>query len=92
MSDEHNLLDYECDNQEEELLDQCEDLEEPMEQENAVLEELQPEDSGCMLACGGRDIFEDDLSASQQVTAINAPIPVDPAVPAACSLFPFPAG
>ena len=82
MSDDHNLLDYKCEVQGEELLNQSGDLEEPMEQEDAMLEEVQPEDPGCMLACGGRDIFEDDLSVSQLVAATNAPTPVDPAVPA----------
>ena len=85
MSDEHNLLDYECDDQGEELLNQSEDLEEPLEQEEAVLEEKQPEDQGNMLACSGRDIFEDDLSVSQLVAAINTLTPVDPPVPARSS-------
>ena len=53
-----------------------------MEQEEAVLEEKQPEDPGHMLAHGGKDIFDNDLSVSQLVVAINAPTPVDPAVPA----------
>ena len=53
-----------------------------MEQEEAMLEEKQPEDPGRMLACGGRDIFEDDLSVSQLVAIINVPTLVDPAVPA----------
>ena len=83
MSDEHNLLDYECDDQGEELLDQSEDLEELMEQEDVVLEEEQPEDPGHMLACCGRGIFEeDDLSTSQLVVAVNTPTPVDPVGPA----------
>ena len=39
MSDKHNLLDYKCDNQGEELLNLSEDLEEPIEQEDIMLEE-----------------------------------------------------
>ena len=62
MSDNLNLLDYECDDdQGVELLNQSADLEEePMEQEVIMLEEEQPEDPGQGLACGGRDVFEED--------------------------------
>ena len=46
-----------------------------------MLEEEQQVDPGHMLACSGRDIFEqDDLSASQLVAAVNAPTPEDPVV------------
>ena len=85
MCDELNLLDYECnDNQGEELLDQSANLEEePMEQEVVMLGEVQPEDPGHMLACGGRDLFEEDiLPVSQLVAAVNTPTQEDPAVPA----------
>ena len=84
MSDEHNLLDYECDDQEDTLLDLSEDLEEPMEQGEAKLEEKQSEDPGHLLTCGDRDIFEEDdhLTDSQLLAAVNAPTPEDLAVPA----------
>ena len=83
MSDEHNL-DYECDDQGDTLLNQSEDLEEPMKQGEAELEEKQSEDPGCLLTCSDRDIFEEDdcLTDSQLLAAINTPTPVDPAVPA----------
>ena len=86
MSDD-NLLDYECDDVKgEDLLDQSADLEEePMEQEDVMLEEEQPEDPGHMLACSGRDIFcleEDDLTDSQLVVAVKAPTQEDLGVPA----------
>ena len=84
MSDEHNILDYECDDQGEALLDQSGDLEEPMELGEAESEENQSEDSGHLLTCGNRDIFEEDdhLDASQLMEDVNAPTPEDPAVPA----------
>ena len=87
MSQKVILLDYECDdNQRLGLLDQSSDLEEePMEQEDIMLEEEQPEDPGDVLACNGRDIFclkEDYLTDSQLVAAVNAPTQEDPAVPA----------
>ena len=85
MSDELNLLDYEYDDdQSEELLNQSASLEEePMEQEVIVLEEEQPEDPGQGLACGGRDVFEEDtLTNSQLLAAVNAPTQEDPGVPA----------
>ena len=45
-----------------ELLHQSADLEEEaMEQEVVHLGEVQPEDLGHMLACGGRDLFEEDI-------------------------------
>ena len=64
MSDsQDNLLDYKSDDvQGMELLHQSADLEEePMEQEVIHLGEVQPEDLGHMLACGGRDLFEEDI-------------------------------
>ena len=48
--------------------------EEPMEQEDTMLEEVQAEDPGHILACNGRDIFclkEDDLTNSQLVVTVN---------------------
>ena len=54
-----------------------------MEQEYVVWKVEQPVDSGHMLACNGRDIFEeDDLTDSQLVAAVNAPTQVDPVVQA----------
>ena len=69
MSDKVILLDYECDNNQGlGLLDQSINMEEePMEQEDVMLEEEQLEDPGHMLACNGRDIFcleEDGLTNS----------------------------
>ena len=54
-----------------------------MEQEVVVLGEVQPEDPGHMLACGGRDLFKEDiLPVSQLVMAVNAPTQEDLVVPA----------
>ena len=80
MSDEHNLLDYECDDQGDTLLDTSEDLKEPIEQGEAELKEKQSEDPGCLLTCGDRDIFEEDdcLTDSQLLIAVNAPTPAVP--------------
>ena len=48
-----------------------------------MLEEEQPVDPGHLLACIGRDIFEEDvLTDSQLVFAVNAPTQEDPGVPA----------
>ena len=48
-----------------------------------MLEEEQPVDQGHLLACNGRDIFEeDDLTDSQLVFDVNAPTQEDPGVPA----------
>ena len=48
-----------------------------------MLEEEQPVDQGHLLACNGRDIFEEyDLSAFQLVVAVNVLTPEDPEVPA----------
>ena len=69
MFDKVILLDYECDEDPRlGLIDQSGDLEEePMEQEDIVLEEEQPEDPGHMLAFSGRGIFEEDnLSPGNQ--------------------------
>ena len=56
------LLEFECDDvQGEDLLDQPADSEEePMEQEVVMLEEVQPVDPGHMLACGDRDILDEE--------------------------------
>ena len=82
MSDNLDVLDYECDNDQGlGLLDQSADLEdESMEQEVIVLE-----DPGQGLACSGRDIFclkEDNLTNSQLLVAVNTPTQEDPGVPA----------
>ena len=54
-----------------------------MEQEDVMLEEEQPVNPGHMLACNGRDIFEeDDCTDSQLLAAVNAPTQEDPVVPA----------
>ena len=79
-----NLLDFEYNIQGADLLDQSANLEgEPMEQDVVMLGEVKPEDPGHMLACGGRDLFEEDiLPVSQLVAAVNAPTQEDLAVPA----------
>ena len=73
MSDEHNNLDYEFDNQGDSLLEQ----EEPMEQEVAKQGEKQSEDPVSLLMCSEKDIFDD----SQLIGVAKAPTPVDPVVP-----------
>ena len=64
MSDnQDNILDYKSDEiQGEDLLNQSANSEEePMDQEVVVLEEVQqPADPGYMLACGDRDIFDEE--------------------------------
>ena len=88
MSDiQDNLLDYECDDvQGKDLLDQSADLEEePMDQEFVVLEEVQqPADPGHMLACGDRDIFDEEVTytVSQLMADLKTPTQMDPGVPA----------
>ena len=57
MSDKHNLLDHECNDQGDALLNRSEDLEEPVMLGEAKLEEKQSEDPGHLLMCGDRDIF-----------------------------------
>ena len=83
MSDEHDNLDFECEDQGDSLLDPSEDQEESMEQKEAKQGEKQSEDPGSLLMCCDRDIFADDLlTDSQFMVAINTPTPVDPIVPA----------
>ena len=98
MSDsQDNLLDFEYDIPVADILDQSADLGgEPMEEEVVMLEEVQvlpepaepaePEDPGYMLACGERDIFDEDASllytASQLVRDLSTPTQEDPGVPA----------
>ena len=83
MSEEHDNLDYECDNQGNSILDQSKDQEEPMEQDVAEPEEKQLEDPGRLLMCNDKDIFVDDpLIASQLIAFVNALTPVDSVVPA----------
>ena len=83
MSDKHDNLNFECDNQGDLLLDQSEGQEEPMKQEVANLEGKQSEDPGSLLMCNDKDIFADDpLTGSQLLAFVNAPTPVDPVVPA----------
>ena len=80
MSEEHNNLYYEFDDQGDLLLDMSEDQEEPMEV--AKQGEEQPEDSLGHLMCGERDIFDDSLNESQLMAMVNTPTPEDPVVPA----------
>ena len=98
MSDsQDNLLDYEYDIQGVDLLDQSADLGgEPMEEEVVMLEKVQvlpeptdpaeAEDPGYMLACGERDIFDEDVSslytASQLIRDLSTPTQDDPGVSA----------
>ena len=85
MSDKVILIDYECDNNQGlGLLNQSADLEEePMEQEDVMLLEVQPADPGHMLACSDKGIFtEVDLINSRHMTAVNGPTQEDPGVPA----------
>ena len=57
--------------------------EEPMEQEVVMLEEVQPADPGHMLACGDRDIFDEETyTVSQLVADLNVPTEEDPGVSA----------
>ena len=95
-----NLLDFEYNIPGADILDQSANLGgEPMEEEVVVLEEVQvlpepavpaepEEDPGYMLACGDRDIFDEDASslytASQLVRDLSSPTQEDPGVPA-CS-------
>ena len=65
MSDRHNNLDFEYDDQEDSLLHKSEDQEEPMEV--AEQGEEQPEDSLGHLMCGERDIFDESLTESQLI-------------------------
>ena len=92
------LLDLKYDTQGEALLDQSADREEePMEEEVINVEEVllqppepaepaEPVDSGCMLACGERDIFDEDASqlytVSQLVEDLNSQAQEDLKVPA----------
>ena len=81
MSDEHNNLNFEYDDQGDALLDKSEDQEEPMEVVHHRDE--QPEDSLSLLMCGEQDIFSgDSFTDSQLVAAFNTPTLVDPIVPA----------
>ena len=85
MSDEHNNLDYEYNDQGDKLLNQSEDQEEPMEQEEAKQGEKNSEDSGSLLTCD-EDIFDDDpLTDSQLMAVINTSTPVDLVVSAKCT-------
>ena len=87
MSDSQDyLLDYEYDIPGEDLLNRSADREEePMEEEVVIVEEVQfqppepaePVDPGCMLACGERDIFDEDVpqlyTPSQLVAELDTP-------------------
>ena len=75
MSDsQDNLLDYmEDDVQGEDLLDQSADLEgESLEDEVVVLEEDQQADPGLKVACDDNDIFNDGITDSQLLRAMDA--------------------
>ena len=77
MSDNQDiLLEYE-DVKGEDLLDQsANSKEEPMEQEDVMLIEVQPVDPGHMLACSDRDIFgEVDLIKLQTRDGRQCPNP-----------------
>ena len=105
MSDSQDLvLDYEYDIQGADLLNKSANfIGEPMEEEEVIMvEEVQvlhepaestaepEEDLGCMLACGDRDIFEEEdasslYTASQLLRELSSsPTQKDPGVPA-CS-------
>ena len=90
MSDSQDfLLDFEYNTQGEALLDQSADCqEEPKEEEVVIVDEVEfqlpepaepaePVDLGYMLACGERDIFDEDASQlftpSKLVAALDTP-------------------
>ena len=99
MSDGQDfILDFEYDMPGEGILDQSADQpEEPMDQDNIIIldegEDLLPEpaepeaDLGSMLACGDRDIYDEDAppaslyTLSQLVADVNVPTQEDPGVP-----------
>ena len=97
------ILDFEYDMPGEGLLDQSADwLEEPMDQDDVIIldegeyqppepveppEPTEPADLGSMLACGDRDIYDEDAppslyTLSQLVADVNVPTQEDPEVPA----------
>ena len=96
MSDSQDfILDYEYDIPGEGLLDQSANwLEEPMDQDEGEYqppepveppEPTEPANLGYMLACGDRDIYDEDAPSlytlSQLVADINVPTQEDPEVP-----------